>query len=52
MFCLSSHLLMDIWVVYTLAVMNKISLNIQVQVFVWLCSFGSLEYVRRNDFAG
>lgn len=39
------HCLMDIWVVFTLVGMNNFTGNTQVNVFVWICVFISLEDV-------
>jgi len=56
--CLSIHLLMDMWIVFFVfvfvffAAVNNVSMNIHVQVFLWVHVFNSLEYIHRSRIAG
>ena len=44
---------MDIWVFFHfLAVMNNATINIHIQVFVYMYAFSSLGYIPRSGMAG
>lgn len=43
---------MDVWIVSTLAVMNKATMNIHMLVFMWAYVFSSLGYILRSGIAG
>ena len=47
------HELLDMWIVSAfLAIMKNAAVNINVQVFVWTCSFNFLTYISRSRIAG
>ena len=47
------HELLDMWIVSAfLAIMKNAAVNINVQVFVWTCSFNFLTYIPRSRIAG
>ena len=48
----SVHLLIDIWIVSTSAVVNNAALNIDVQRSVWVPAFRYFEYILRSGITG
>ena len=50
-FCLSPHQLMNILVVYFLAIINNAAMSMQEHIFVWSCIFISLEHIPSHGIA-
>ena len=52
-FCLSIHLLMNIWVANAFwPIMNNVAMNTCVFVFVWTYTFISLAFIPRVELLG
>ena len=52
MFCVSSHLLLDIELFPFLVIINKASMNIHIQASVYISVFNSLGYIPERKIAG